>query len=106
MSMTLTSSLQDVQLRDVGFAVVSIASVAGIFVGQVVTLAVLDTTGLDTVIPGLAIYTVIPALLLTIVPALIALKLYGQQRALKYSVGIFAATLTASLLTFNLLLMG
>lgn len=104
--MTASSKHSRSRLPDIAVGLLCVVSVAAILIGQFVSLVVFDTTGLDQYVPGPVIYTVVPALLMTAVPAIVALRRYEQQRALVLTGGVFIAAIATSLLTVNFFIIG
>lgn len=94
------------RFRDAGFALLCLLSVAAIPLGQLASLIAFDTTGFDQYIPGILIYTVFPALLLTVVPVLVAVRLYPRNRAVLYAAAVFVASVAVSLVTVNFFVIG
>jgi hypothetical protein len=92
--------------HDAGFALLCVLSVAAVLLGQVASLVIFDATGLDRYVPGAVLYTVVPAALVTAVPALAAARLYDGRRMLWYSLGVFVAALAAAVLTTGFFLIG
>lgn len=94
------------RLRDVGFGLLCVVSVAAILIGQFASLVAFDTTGLDQYVPSVVIYSVVPAVLMTVAPALVAARRYDRQRALVITAGVFTAAIVASLLTMGFFVIG
>lgn len=92
--------------RDIGFALLCVVSVAAILLAQFVSLVVIDTTGLDQYVPSVVIYSVVPAILVTAIPALAAVRQYGRQRAKWITASVFIAAIVASLLTTGFFVLG
>lgn len=95
-----------ITLADLAVGLLCVVSVTAILLGQFVSLVVFDTTGLDQYVPGPVIYSVVPAALLTAVPAVVAVHRYDRQRALALSAGVFVAALAASFFTMGFLVIG
>ena len=95
-----------IELADVAFGLLCVVSVAAILLGQFVSLVVFDTKGLDQYVPGLVIYSVVPAVLLTAVPAVVAARRYDRQRALMFTAGVFIAAIVASFATVSFFVLG
>jgi hypothetical protein len=95
-----------VGLPDVAVGLLCVLSVAGVVIGQLVSLIVFDTTGLDRYVPAWVIYAVAPAALVAVAPAVVADRLYDRRRALALAVGVFLAALGASFVTVRLFLIG
>lgn len=95
-----------VGLSDVAFGLLCLVSVATVLVGQFVSLVAFDTTGLDRYVPGLVVYSLVPAALVTAAPALVAGRRYGRRRALALSAGVFLAALVVSLFSLSFFVLG
>ncbi|MFC7216165.1 hypothetical protein ACFQO4_19055 [Saliphagus sp. GCM10025334] len=95
-----------IRVRDVGFGLLCVVSIAAILFGQFVSLVVFDTTGLDQYVPSVVIYSVVPAVLMTALPASVAVRQYDRQRALGITVGVFTAAVVASFLTTGFFVIG
>jgi hypothetical protein len=93
-------------LRDAGFVLLCLVSVFAVLLGQLVSLVVFDTSGLDRFVPSVLIYTVVPALLVTLLPTATATRLYARRTVVSVAVAVFVAALSASLFTINFLLIG
>ena len=96
----------DIGLLDLAFGLLRVVSVAAILIGQFVSLVVFDTIGLDQYVPGPVIFLVVPAVVMTAVPSIVAVRRYERQRALAITVGVFIATIAASLLTVSFFITG
>ncbi|WP_343777534.1 hypothetical protein [Halorubrum ejinorense] len=94
------------RLGDVAFGLLCVVAVAAILLGQVVSLIAFDATGVDRFVPGVVIYAVAPAALMTALPATVAVRRYGRQRAAVITAGVFTAAITASFLTRGFFLIG
>ncbi|GAA0538721.1 hypothetical protein GCM10008994_12360 [Halorubrum ejinorense] len=88
------------------FGLLCVVAVAAILLGQVVSLIAFDATGVDRFVPGVVIYAVAPAALMTALPATVAVRRYGRQRAAVITAGVFTAAITASFLTRGFFLIG
>lgn len=104
--MSTTSENAGSGLRDVAFGLLCVVAVAAILLGQVVSLIAFDTTGLDRFVPSVVIYAVAPAALITALPAIVAVRRYGRQRAAVITAGVFTAAIIASFLTRGFFLIG
>lgn len=74
-------SSRHVDARDVGFGVVCLLSVSLILPVQLVSMIVFDSTGLDVFFPPLVFMSLVPALVLSSIPALLAYRQYGANAA-------------------------
>lgn len=104
--METTSENPAIRSRDAGFGLLCIVSVAAILLGQFVSLVVFDTTGLDQYVPSVVIYSVVPAVLMTAIPAIVAVRQYDRQRAIGITAGVFTAAIVASLLMTGFFVIG
>ena len=100
------SKYSGIGLLDLAFGLLCVVSVAAILIGQFVSLIVFDTTGLDQYVPGPVIFSVVPAVVMTAVPAIVAVRRYERQRALAITVGVFIAAIATSLLTVSFFIIG
>ncbi|GAB3676598.1 hypothetical protein [Halopiger thermotolerans] len=96
----------DSGLREIGFGLLCLASTAAIPVAQVLSLVGFDTTGFDRYVPGVVIYTVVPAALVTAVPAIVAVRVFSGERALLYSAGVLVAAGIGSSVTAQAFVLG
>lgn len=99
--MAKPSKTLDMGLRDVGFSLLCIVSVAAILPVQFVSLVVFDTMGLDQFISSAVIYTVVPAVLVTPIPALLAARRYNRRRSRVITAVVFIAAILASALMWS-----
>ena len=104
--MAMSSKTPAMGLRDVGFALLCIVSVAAVLIGQFVSLVAFDSTGLDVYVPSPIIYSVVPAVLVTAIPAVVAVRQYARQRALVIAAGVFTAAIVVSFLMMNFWVIG
>lgn len=104
--MATSSEKSAISFRDVGFGLLCVVSVAAILLAQFISLVVFDTTGLDQYVPGAVIYSVVPAVVVTAVPAIVAALRYDRQRALVITAGVFIAAIVASFLTTGFFVIG
>lgn len=104
--MERSSTHAGVGVPDVAFGLLCIVSVAAVLLGQVVSLVVFDSTGLDEYVPSVVIYSSVPAALMTLLPAAVAARRYGRRRALVVAAVVFVAASVASLLTSGFFLLG
>lgn len=99
--MGTVSKTTGIDLREVGFGFLCVVSVTAILLAQFVSLIVFDTTGLDQYVPSVVIFSVVPAVVVTVTPALLAVRQYGRQRAKWITAGVFIAAIVASFLTWG-----
>lgn len=82
------ATFSDLGLRDAGFGVLALVSAALLIPAQLVSMIAFDSTGLDTVTPDLVFMAVLPALAVTLLPALVAHRLYTRDMTLASTGGI------------------
>ncbi|GAA0727552.1 hypothetical protein J2744_002637 [Halorubrum trapanicum] len=99
--MAMSSKTLNVGLRDVGFSLLCIVSVAAILPVQFVSLIVFDTIGLDQFIPSTVIYTVVPAVVVTAIPAIVAARQYNRRGSQVITAVVFIAAILASILVWS-----
>lgn len=104
--METPSETPAIRVRDVSFGLLCVVSVAAILLGQFVSLVVFDTTGLDQYVPSVVIYSVVAAVLMTALPAFVAVRQYDRQRSLGITAGVFTAAVVASFLTTGFFVIG
>lgn len=104
--MKTSSKNSAIRLGDVGFGLLCVVSVAAILLGQFISLIVFDTTGLDQYVPSVMLYSVVPAVVVTVIPAIVAFHRYDSQRALVLTTGVFTAGIVASFLTTSVFVIG
>lgn len=78
-----------ITLRDVGFGVLILIFTALIIPVQLGTMILFDSMGLDTVAPDIVFMALLPAIILTFVPAVVAHGIYARDRALLGAGGLF-----------------
>ncbi|MWG35927.1 hypothetical protein [Halomarina oriensis] len=104
--MATPSTRSGIGVPDVAFGLLCVVSVAATLLGQFVSLVVFDSTGLDQYVPSVVIYSLAPALLMTVLPAAVAARRYDRRRALAATVGVFVAALAVSFVTMGFFLIG
>jgi hypothetical protein len=104
--MTLRSKLAIIDRQDVGFFFLCLVSVGLILVGQLLSFGVFDSTGLDTRVPDVVIYAIVPAVFVTIVPAAVAARQYTRQRAVVTTGIVFVTALAAAFVAVEFWLIG
>ena len=96
---SLQLSAGDVGIRDVGFGIVVVAAVALTLVAQLLSMIVFDSTGLDVYAPDAVFMNIVPALVLALVPAVVASRLYGRRGGIAAGAVVFATVLAVSTYT-------
>lgn len=94
-------STSGIGLRDVGFGIACLASVAFTLLAQLAWIIAFDASGLDAYAPDALFVTVLPALTVALVPAGIARKLYDENVPLVAGALVFAASAALSVLTIR-----
>ncbi|WP_247001767.1 hypothetical protein [Halosolutus gelatinilyticus] len=72
------SFIDDVGLRDTGFALAWLLALVFLIPIQLASMIGFDETGLDTLSPDFVFMAVVPALILTLFPTLVARHLYTR----------------------------
>lgn len=90
-----------ISFKDAGFGLLCVVSVAAILLVQFVSLVVFDTTGLDQYIPGAVLYSLVPAVVVTAIPAIVAARRYDRRRSRVITAVVFLAAILASVLTWS-----
>jgi len=99
--MATSSKTLDMGMRDVGFSLLCVVSVAATLVVQFVSLIVFDTTGIDQYVPGAVLYSLVPAVVVTAIPAIVAARRYDRRRSQVITAVVFIAAIVASALMWS-----
>lgn len=72
-------TLASLDLHDAGFALAWLLALVLLIPVQLTSMILFDSTGLDTVAPDLVFMAVVPAVVLALLPALVARRLYTRR---------------------------
>lgn len=73
------SFIKNIELRDSGFALVWFLALVLLIPIQLASMIGFDETGLDTLAPSFVFMAIVPALILTLFPTLVARRLYTSR---------------------------
>ena len=99
------TSTIDLGLRDLGFGLLSLISIALTIFAQFLWMVLFDSTGLDVYAPALLFMHVLPALTLALLPAVAAWYLYTQKTSLIAGGVVFGVSALVSLFTVQAFMM-
>ena len=91
----------NIGVRDLGFGLLSLASVALTLIAQIVWMIIFDSSGLDVYAPDLLFMYILPALTLALTPAVAARYLYTQKASLITGGVVFVASAVVSTFTIQ-----
>ena len=95
------TSKSNLGVRDLGFGLLCLVSVALTLIAQFVWMIIFNSWGLDVYVPALLFMHVLPALTLAIIPAVAARYLYAQTASLITGGVVFVACAIVSTVTIS-----
>lgn len=102
---TQSTSKINIGVRDLGFGLLSLVSIAFTLIAQLVWMVIFDSSGLDVYAPALLFMHILPALTLALLPAVTARYLYTQKASLITGGIVFVASAIVSLFTIQFFMM-
>lgn len=96
-----STSNSNIGVRDLGFGLLSLVSVALTLIAQFVWMVIFDSSGLDVYAPDLLFMHIFPALTLALIPAVAARYLYTQKSSLITGGVVFVASAIVSTFTIQ-----
>lgn len=81
----------DLGLRDVGFGMLTLGSVASTVFAQFIWIIVFDESGLDRVVSDLLFVVILPVVTVALVPTPVAAYLYTRRTTLAVGMGVLVA---------------
>ncbi|AGB31788.1 hypothetical protein C488_15072 [Natrinema pellirubrum DSM 15624] len=88
-------------VRDLGFGLLSLVSVALTLIAQFVWMVIFDSSGLDVYAPDLLFMHILPAFTLALIPTVAAQYLYTQKWSLITGGVVFVASAIVSTFTIQ-----
>jgi hypothetical protein len=102
---THNTPTHDLGIRDLGFGLLTISSIALTLIAQFVWMIIFDSSRLDVYTPDLLFMHILPALTLAIIPAIAAQYLYTQKTALITGGIVFVTSGIVSTFTIEFFMM-